>query len=411
MTPRAAAQTTTAGAFYGRSTVLGLALFVYLTAELFPIGALNELAVGLHVAPATAGLLLTAYAIAAGVATLPAVWACRQLDRRRVLTASLVLLALSQVMFGLSPNFTVAAVARGVAAIAHGLVWSQIPVVAARYAPDGMRGRATAAVFAGSSLGLIAGAPIVTGLTHELGWRAAALVLAGAAGATAVLLRASLPATPPPPREIRVRDTSGLGPVLVVCLVTTTLVVGHYVSYTYLTLLIAPAGLGGSLLVVVLAGYGIAGLFGVTFVGRALDTHPRRTALIVATTLTCGVTALGIARPGWVVFVLVVLWGAAAAALPVILQHAVIGTAPDAPDIPSGAYVVSYQLGISGGSALGAALLSHSPAASLPLWSGIALAAGTILIVTAPAVFGPRQPSRTHGAPSRDGSRAGSGRC
>ncbi|WP_406279204.1 MFS transporter [Nocardia sp. NBC_00881] len=157
----AAPQTNTAGALYGRLEALGLALFVYMTAELFPIGALNDLAMGLHVAPATAGLLLTAYA-------------------------------------------------------------------------DGMRGRATAAVFAGSSLGLIAGAPIVTGLAHELGWRAAALALAGAAGATAVLLRTVLLETPPPPRAVRTHRTFNLGPVLVVCLVTTALVVGHYVSYTYL---------------------------------------------------------------------------------------------------------------------------------------------------------------------------------
>ncbi|WP_433755923.1 MFS transporter [Nocardia sp. CA-135398] len=394
-------QTTTTGALYGRLAVLGLALFVYLTAELFPIGALDDLAIGLHVAPATAGLLLTAYAIAAGAATLPAVWASRQLDRRRALTISLVLLALSQVAFGLAPNFTVAALARGVAAVAHGLVWSQVPVVAARYAPDAERGRATAAVFAGSSLGMIAGAPIATGLAHELGWRAASIVLAGAAGATAVLLRAALPETPPPPRSVRTCGTVSPGPVLTVCLVTIALVVGHYVSYTYLTLLIAPAGLSGSLLVVVLAGYGIAGLFGVTLVGRVLDAHPRRTALAVAMTLTCAVTALGIAHLGWIVFVLVMLWGTAAAALPVILQHAVLRTATDAPDIPSGAYVVSYQLGITGGSALGAALLSHTPATSLPLWSGIALAAGTILIITAPAVFGSRLPSRTDRAPRR----------
>ncbi|AHH15603.1 putative membrane protein [Nocardia nova SH22a] len=192
---------------------------------------------------------------------------------------------------------------------------------------------------------------------------------------------------------------------------TTTLVVGHYVSYTYLTLLIAPAGLSGSLLVVVLTGYGIAGLVGVALVGRVLDTHPRRTALIVATTLTCAVTALGIAHLGSVVFVLVMLWGAASAALPVILQHAALRTAPDAPEIPSGAYVVSYQLGITGGSALGAALLSDTPVASLPLWSGIALSAGTIVIITTPAVFGPRQPSRTDRLPSRGSTQASRNRC
>ncbi|WP_084530714.1 MFS transporter [Nocardia miyunensis] len=401
MTKMSAPRTTTTGALYGRLAVLGSALFVYLTAELFPIGALGDLAVGLRVAPATAGLLLTAYAIAAGAATLPAVWASRRLDRRSALTVSLVLLSFSQLVFGLAPNFTVAALARGVAAAAHGLVWSQIPVVAARYAPEGERGRATAVVFAGSSVGLIAGAPIATGLAHEMGWRAASIVLAGVAGAIAVLLRVALPETPPPPREVRTRGTLRAGTVLVVCLVTIALVVGHYVSYTYLALLVAPAGLSGSLLVAVLAGYGIAGLLGVSLVGHMLDAHPRRTALTVAMTLTCAVTALGIAHVGWIVFVLVMLWGTAAAALPVILQHAVLRTAPDAPEIPSGAYVVSYQLGITGGSALGAALLSRTPAASLPLWSGIALAAGTILISTAPAVFGSRHSSRTDPAPAR----------
>ncbi|MGF6886246.1 MFS family permease [Nocardia sp. GAS34] len=99
-------------------------------------------------------------------------------------------------------------------------------------------------------------------------------------------------------------------------------------------------------------------------VGRVLDTHPRRTALTVAITLTGAVTALGVARAGWIVFALVMLWGATAGALPVILQHAVLHTAPDAPDIPSGAYVVSYQLGITGGSALGATLLSHTTGTS-----------------------------------------------
>jgi predicted MFS family arabinose efflux permease len=375
------------GALRARLAVLGFALFVYLTAELFPIGALTELATGLHIRPSTAGLLLTAYAVAAGTATLPAVWLSRQVDRRLALTVSMALLAVSQIGFSLAPGFAVAALSRAVAAVAHGLLWSQVPVVAARYAPSRERGRATAAVFAGSSMGLVAGAPLSTALAHTVGWRWGSAVLAAAAVAATALLRTVLPETPAL-REARSRQDFAWGPVLIVCLTTIMLVVGHYVSYTYLALLIAPAGLAGRWLALVLAGYGMAGLLGVILAGRRLDTHPRPAGLTVAMTLTVAVGALSLTHIGWVVLVLILAWGAAAAALPVVLQAAVLRAAPDASDTPSGSYVVAYQIGITGGSALGAVVLGHATAAHLPMWSGIALAAGTALVAATPRVFG-----------------------
>ena len=370
-----------------RLAVLGLALFVYLTAELFPIGALTELGAGLQVRPATAGLLLTAYAIVAGVTTLPVVWACRGVDRRLALSVSMVLLAMSQVGFGLAPSFAVAAVWRAVAALAHGLLWSQVPVVAARYAPPGQSGRATATVFVGSSMALVAGAPLSSALAHAVGWRGGSLVLGVAAAVSAVLLRAVLPETPAP-RETRSREAFAWRPVLVVLTATIMLVIGHYVSYTYLALLLALAGLARAALAPVLAGYGIAGMLGVILVGRQLDARAWSVGLAVAVVLTAAVGALAVTHTAWIVLVLMLAWGAAAAALPVILQTAIIRAAPDASDTPSGAYVVAYQIGISGGSALGAVLLDHNTAASLPLWSSIALVTGTVLIASTPRVFG-----------------------
>jgi len=391
MTARAAGFAAWDGVLRARLAVLGLALFVYLTAELFPVGPLVELAEGLRVRPAEAGLLLTAYAVAAGAATLPAVWWSRRLDRRLVLAGSLALLAVSLVGFGFAPSFTVAALWRAVAAVAHGVLWSQVPVVAARYAPPGQRGRATAAVFVGSSLGLVAGAPLATALTQATDWRQASLVLAAVAAATALLLRALLPPTP----VVRQRPAPGgpgiaWRPVLTACLATVVLVVGHYVSYGYLALLIAPAGLAGTWLAPVLAGYGVAGLLVLAVVGRHLDTRPRAVGLAIAVALTVAVAALGLARGAGVTLVLVLLWGAAAAALPVILQTAVLRAARGASDLPSAAYVVAYQIGISAGSALGAALLDHSGAAHLPLCSAVALVAGTVLIAANPRTFGQR---------------------
>jgi len=366
-------------------------LFVYLTAELFPVGVLAELSAGLRVRPATAGLLLAAYAVVAGATTLPAVHWTRRADRRSVLTASMALLAVSQLVLAVAPDFAVAALSRGTAAVAHGLVWSQVPVVASRFASPGQGGRVTARVFAGSSLGLVAGAPLCSAVAHAAGWRCASSALAVAAALVAVLLRRVLP--PAPARgERQAAGTVGRGPVAAVCLATIALVTGHYVSYGYLTLLIAPAGLTGAAVAPTLGAYGAAGLLGVSLAGRRLDARPRAVGLAVTAALTAAVAALAAAYAVWLVLPSVLVWGASAAALPVILQTAVLRAAPGAAETASGAYVVAYQVGIAGGSALGAVLLDHTGAQRLPVWSTVLLLAGTLLVAAGRAVFGAGRP-------------------
>ena len=173
------------------------AAFVYVTAETLPIGLVPQLSAGLHVRPGTVGLLVTVYAAMAGLSAIPLTAALEHRSRRQVVVGCVVLLALSQFLIAVAPDYAVVMAARVACALAHGVFWSMLPSVAARLVAPGRAGRATAMVFSGNSLALVFGVPVGTALGHVAGWRAAMATLGVAAVLVAVALRRVLPALAP----------------------------------------------------------------------------------------------------------------------------------------------------------------------------------------------------------------------
>lgn len=376
-----------------RLAVLGLGLFTYLTAEMFPVGALPEIADGLSVDQGTAGLLLSGYAVVAGVAAIPVViWTAHQ-DRRRLLTASMLLLAASQCLLAIAPNFEVALATRAMAALAHGLVWALVPVVAGVLAPEGATGRATAAVFVGSSMGLILGTPLSAALSQAIGWRGGSFALAAAGLVAAALLRSVLPVIPADvgrtPRGW-LAGQSRWRSVALICVVTILAVLAHYVSYTYLAVILVPMGFAGSSYAFLLAAYGIAGLVGIRIVGQVVDARPRPTSLGLLLILVTALTLMaGIGRTStWVVVPVVLVWAAAFSAAPVVLQSAILRQAPAHADRASAIYVVAFQIGIAGGSATGAAVLDGLGPSVLPAASAVIAVGAMVVVAASPRTFG-----------------------
>src|SRR6201985_3852100 len=150
---------------------LASASVVYATAETLAGGVLPQLSAGLHVRPGTVGLLVTAYAAVAALTAIPLTVSLEHRSRRTVVVGCVGLLALSQFVVAAAPDYAVVLAARILCALAHGVVWSMLAPVAARLAPPGQAGRATALVFAGNSLALVGGVPIGTALGHAIGWR------------------------------------------------------------------------------------------------------------------------------------------------------------------------------------------------------------------------------------------------
>jgi predicted MFS family arabinose efflux permease len=369
---------------------LAASAFVYVTAETLPVGLLPQISEGLGVTEARVGLLLTSYAVVAGVTTIPLTAITMRIPRHRLITGTVAVFVVSQVAAALAPTFGVLVLARLICAVAHGVFWSAIAPVAARLAPPGLAGRATAMVFLGNSLAIVLGVPLGTALGQWLGWRTAVGVLAAAGAVCVLMLIRLLPVLPALPQD---RDTSTAdrlrasvtilrsGPVATVCLITVVLVVGHFAAYTYIAPLVRrDGGLEGVALSALLLGYGAAGVLGTWFVGRHVDRRPGPllTAMLalMAVSLIALVPVLGVVPT----VVAALLWGGTFTAIPVCLQAAILRVAPQARDAASAVYVVAFQIGIGAGALIGERLVGTGRLGVLPV-VGAALALASAVLV------------------------------
>lgn len=345
--------------------VLAAAAFVYVTAEIMPVGALSAIARDLRVSEAMVGTLLASYALVAAIATVPLVRWTAAWPRRRTLLFTLASLALSQLISALAPTFAVLATGRILCALTHGLMWSVIAPIGVRLVPASYAGRATMAVYVGTGLALVVGSPVTAAMSELWGWRTAVGVITIAAVAVAAAARLALPPMPMTGRRpataaaIRHHRNSRL---VVLSALTLVGVTAHFISYTFIVAIIRDVvGVRGPHLAWLLAAYGVAGLTAMALLARPGDRRPKTAIVGCLTALSAAFTVLAVLGFGGgrnTVTVLtgvaaIVLWGAAATAMPPMLQSAAMRHSPQDPDGASGLYVTSFQVGIMAGSLAG----------------------------------------------------------
>ena len=370
-------------------SVLAAAAFVYVTAEMVPVGALAAIAADLRVSEALVGTLLASYALVAALATVPLVRFTARWPRRTTLLLTLVCLTVSQLISALAPNFTMLASGRVLCALTHGLMWSVIAPIGARLVPATHAGRATAAVYVGTSLALVAGNPLTAAMSELWGWRLAVVLVSVAAAAVTVAAWAVLPRMTMPRdeattvrRSVRHHRNSRLITLTALTLIGVT---GHFISYTFIVVIIRDVvGVHGPRLAWLLAAFGIAGLISMAAMARPLDRWPQASVVgcLAALALTFALlTSLAFDHSAGLVVLIVgvaaiVLWGAASTALPPMLQAVAMRTAPDDPDGASGVYVSGFQVGIMAGSLSGGLLYERAGLAFM-------IAASTALVMVA----------------------------
>jgi predicted MFS family arabinose efflux permease len=371
----------------GQLTVLAAAAFVYVTAEVLPIGALPAIAADLHVSEALVGTLLAGYALVAAVTTMPLVRLTAAWPRRRTLLLTLVCLTGSQAVCALAPNFAVLAGGRVMCALTHGLMWSVIAPIGVRLVPADHAARATTAVYAGTALALVLGNPMTAAMSQLWGWRTAVVVITAAAASVTVAAWRALPPMRLPGNVPGRGTPRPRNPRLVTLAVLTLLgVTGHFMAYTFIVVVIRDVvGVPGAQSAWLLAAFGVAGLLGMAALARPGDRRPHHAVVGCLGAMVAAFGALAALtfghRAGLVVAlvgaVAVVVWGTASTAVPPMLQAAVMRTAPDDPDRASGVYVAAFQVGIVAGALGGGALYEWAGAG--PLLAGSATVTALVL--------------------------------
>ena len=376
-------------------TVLAAAAFVYVTAEIIPVGALPAIAADLDVSEALVGTLLASYALVAALTTVPLVRLTAHWPRRRTLLLTMVCLTASQLISALAPNFAVLAGGRVLCALTHGLMWSVIAPIGVRLVPATHVGRATTAVYAGTALALVVGSPLTAAMSELWGWRLAVVVVTIAAAAVTVAAWVTLP-----PMRMSDDEVSAIrrherhhrnGRLVTLSTLTLVGVTGHFISYTFIVVIIRDVvSVRGPHLAWLLAAFGIAGLLSMGAMARPLDRWPRASvvgclgalaaAFAILTTLAldhrAGLLTLGIGVGA------VVLWGAASTALPPMLQAAAMRSAPADPDGASGLYIAAFQVGIMAGSLAGGLLYENAGLAGM-----IGASAALVVVALAGVAF------------------------
>jgi predicted MFS family arabinose efflux permease len=352
--------------------VLAAAAFTYVTAELLPIGALPAIARDLHVSIPMVGTLLAWYALVAAVTTIPLVRWTAHWPRRRALLLSLICLTASQLISALAPNFVVLVCGRALSAVTHGLMLSVIAPIATRLVPPSHSGRATTSIYVGISLAVVVGSPVTAAMSLAWNWRVAVVAVTVLAAAVTLAAWAVLP-----PMTLRDDQLASVGRgarhhrnrrLVIVSLLTMVAVTGHYISFTFMAVIIRDVvGIRGPDIAWLLSIYGIAGLVAMPLVARPLDHHPRAAAIscmvglyvtqLVLTVLTFHrLPALVTALVG---VVTIALWGAFANAVSPMLQAAAMRAGADDPDGASSLYMAAFQGGIMAGSFAGGLFYEH----------------------------------------------------
>lgn len=364
---------------------LSVALFAYLTAEVFTAGALLAMQAEFGVPPGEIGALVSTYAIVAALAIPPVAWLTRRVAARRLLPAALAVLAVSQLVVATAPGLAVIQWARGAAALGHGALWAGAPVVAAAILPR-TPGRATAIVFLGSSIGGVAGAPMVALVSQLASWRVAAAGLAVLAALCAGALAYLLPSgVGTPHARQRVARRGSVRRVALWCGLVIAVATAHLASFSYVADTALRRGLAAGWVAPLLLGLGVAGIVGNLLIGRVNDRAPLRSTLLALVVLTIG---FGLTFGPLPLFVIGgIAWSAAYAGLTVAFQAFVTRDAPGWERQASSWYVLAFQIGIAAGATLGGlAVPGLDPAIQRSAISaGAALAA---LVVAAIALAG-----------------------
>lgn len=216
--------------------IMASVTFLGILSELVPSGILTQMSEGLSVSYSSIGLLVSVYAIASAVGTIPLITLTMQMNRKKLLMILLLIFGVSNAVIGFSSSYYIVAAARLAGGISAGILWPMVSAYAMRLVPSKLQGRAIAVTMSGSTLGLGVGLPIMTTIGTELEWRYTFGVLAALIFIVALLGQVFLPSVE---GEKRTSTNSPLYIIrnksVIICLVVTFLtIMAHYGLYTYI---------------------------------------------------------------------------------------------------------------------------------------------------------------------------------
>ncbi|SDK95406.1 Predicted arabinose efflux permease, MFS family [Glycomyces sambucus] len=359
-------------------------IFAIVTTEILPIGLLTEIGADFTISDGTAGLTMTMPGLLAAVAAPVATVATARVDRRIMLCAFILLLAVANFLAAAATGYWVLLASRVLVGITIGGFWSIGAGLAGRLVPPASVAKATAVIFASVPLGSVLGVPAGTFIGGIAGWRTAFVVLGVLSTAALVALLLTVPRLPAE-RPTRASELTGLLRTTGTrsALVLTFLVVtAHFGAYTYVTPFLEDvSGAGPGTVTTVLLVYGAAGMVGNFVCGATVSSYPRATFAAVAAAVAAATLLLPVLGRDLVgALALLILWGAAYGGVPVCSQTWFAKAAPRSAEAASVLFTASFQATIALGALTGGLVVDHSAPATVMTLAGVTAALAVVVV-------------------------------
>ncbi|MFK4761963.1 MFS transporter [Microbacterium sp. ZW T5_45] len=368
---------------YGGLIVILLMGFLLVTAEFLPNGVLTEMAETLGVTPGQAGQTVTVTALV-GLVVAPTVGLIfPRLDRRSLLVWMALAAAASNLIVAISPNLIIVLVARFLLGAAISAFWAMSISVAARLTGPERLGRGVMFTSAGVSLATVAGVPLGVMLSELVSWQAAFAITGGLMVALAVALRFALPSVPAAQASsIRLLVDTLRRPGIGLGMVGHVLVVlGHFISYTYVRLALERIpDVDASTIVVLLALFGVGGLAGNITIGLVIDKSFAFFAVFAPLVIAGAVVSMIVFSGSIVgVGIVIVLWGFFFSSWLIVANTWVGHRMPDRLEAGGSLVVVGFQGAITLAAGVGGLLVDLLDVELVYVVGAVSLLLGAVL--------------------------------
>jgi predicted MFS family arabinose efflux permease len=386
---------------WGGLIVLATAVFLSVTAEMIPTGLLPEMSTSLGVTESQTGLLISFFAFAVVLTSVPLSLLFRRVPRHLLLVGVLVVVAVTSVLASTAPSYEFLVAVRIIGGMAHGVFWGVVGAYSAHLVPKEQIGRAVALTTGGGTLAFVLGVPLATAVGHAFGWRIPFLAVGLLALLGAVLLWFMLPRVDHlkhTVQDARLTDTGrrrrfvwndSIPAVALVCIFAAVVTVGHYSFYTYIApFMIDRMGVAEGDVGLLLLVYGVAGALGLIIAGSVFGKRPSTGLLVSLAVTAASVLVLSVFTANPVIAIgSFALWGVVFGIIPTLMATRLMHVAdPAIRDAASAFYSTAFNVGIGLGAVVGALFLDTFGLEVLPWVDLVAIVIGASLLLATPMI-------------------------
>ena len=365
-----------------------LGVFAVGTVEYLVAGVLPQISREVAVTEATAGLLVTVYALTVVIGGPLLTIITSRVKRIPLVLALMTLFIAGNFLTALAPNFLLLVIARIMTALPHATFFALCLVLATTLVDPSYQGRVIARIALGLNLATVLGVPLGTLIGNQHGWRSSFLVVAIFQTIVTVALVLTIRYAPEHAgggitAEVKV---FGRGEVLKALGLTMLSQSGLFVLFTFITPYLGQhAGFDSNAITLILFVFGVGSIVGNMLGGHFADRNMNATLYIALGTLATSLFILFLfGNHAWFTAVWMFIVGAAGFSIIPPLTSKLIGAASNAPNLATTVNIAGFQLANAAGAWIGSTALSmRLGVGSLPLLgAALALAAACLLWLT-----------------------------